>query len=794
VPRRAGGEPSRLPTPLTSLVGREREIAALGAVLRGTQGVPAVRLVTLTGPGGVGKTRLALRVAADLAAEGRFADGAVFVDLAAVRDPDLVAPAIVQTLGVRAVGQQPAVAMLKTFLAKRQILLILDNFEQIIEAGPIVTDLLQACPHLNVIVTSRSLLNVAGEQAIPVPPLSLPSRGVWDSGSREEGRSLLDSEAVRLFVERVRAVNPGFALAKANVGVVADIVQRLDGLPLAIELAAARSGLFSPAVLLARLDHRLPHLTGGPRDQPARHQTMRAAIAWSYDLLAPEEQQVFRSLSAFAGGFTLEAAEAVCSVADVLGAIESLTRQSLLRVVEPAAGGVASDVPRLTMLETVREFAAEQLAARGERGPGQRHAGYFLALAERAEPTYWGDASGDWGAEIVAESRNLRAALTWAAEQGETDTALRLASAMFDPHRMTGDNAREQERWAQRALAMPGGSPDHRGQALTSAAWLAFAHFDFAEGQALIEEALALDRQLGDELWFAMASFVLGNAAFHQGELAESRRHLGEALAGFRALDARGRAAWVLCVLASLDSRVAVDEGGDPAELARAIACYEEALALFREVDHRGQGYVRALHGLAYVAYKQRVLPRALAATQEVLALDWADGWPVYHYLEDVADIAGRIGRPEVAARLYGAAEAQRERDGRPVEPVYRAEFERDAAVSRWALGEAAFAAAWAAGRALPLEQAVAEALSLTAPAPPEFALTRRERQILPLLAAGRADREIADALFLGLRTVENHVARLTAKLDVHSRQEAVAVARAAGLLAASEAPPTETG
>jgi non-specific serine/threonine protein kinase len=598
---------------------------------------------------------------------------------------------------------------------------------------------------------------------------------------------------VRLFLERARAVNPGFAHSQDNDGVVADIVQRLDGLPLAIELAAARSALFSPAALLARLDHRLPHLTGGPRDQPARHQTMRGAIAWSYDLLSLDEQQVFRALSAFAGDFTLEAAEAVCDTSDVLGTVASLTLQSLLRLVEPAASDAGGGGPRFAMLETVREFAAELVVAHGEHSSGQRHAEYFLALAERAEPTYWGDAPGDGGGEITAESRNLRAALAWAAERGEADTALRLASAMFDPQRITGDNAREQGRWARRALALPGGAPRNRVKALTSLAWLAFAHLDFDEGRALAEEAFALARHHGDDFGFAMVSFVLGHSSFHEGDIDASRRSLSDALTGFRSLGVRGRAGWCLCYLASLHSCDAVDEGGNPAELARAIAYYEEALAIFREV-RQGRGYIRALHGLAYVAYKQRDLPRALAATQEVLALEWADRWPVCHYLEDTADIAGRIGRPDAAAHLYGAAEAERERYGRPVEPVYLAEFERDVAVSRRALGEDAFAAAWAAGRVLPHEQAVAEALALTAPTPPRFVLTRREGQILPLLAAGRTDREIAATLFLSLRTVENYVARLTTKLGVHSRHEAVAVARAAGMISASDASPAEAG
>ncbi len=384
-------DPSSLPVPLTSLVGREREIATLGALLRD----PAVRLVTLTGVGGVGKTRLAIRVASDLAPQGHFADGVVFVDLATVHDPDLVTLVIAQALGVRGAGQEPAGSALKTFLGNRHLLLILDNFEQVREAGPAVVDLLLSCPDVNVIVTSRSLLIVTGERAMPVPPLSLTQEEAA-TGRRGQDVSRNVSDASRLFVERTRAVNPSFALSTANEHTIAEIVQRLEGLPLAIELAAARATLLSPTTLLERLDHPLPHLTGGPRDQPERHQTMRAAIAWSYDLLSPEEQRVFRCLGVFAGGCTLEAAETVCAGdpaggpwpseggatgTTVESVLESLARQSLVRSIPPPADGSGDGSTRVVMLETIREFAAERLLDRNEDTPGRRHAEYYNAIA-----------------------------------------------------------------------------------------------------------------------------------------------------------------------------------------------------------------------------------------------------------------------------------------------------------------------------------------------------------------------------------------------------------------------------
>jgi DNA-binding CsgD family transcriptional regulator len=357
-----------------------------------------------------------------------------------------------------------------------------------------------------------------------------------------------------------------------------------------------------------------------------------------------------------------------------------------------------------------------------------------------------------------------------------------------------GTTVRDQERSLQRALALPGGSPDARVKALVSAASTAQRREDFASARARAEAALELAQVHQDALGIANAYSCLGLLALNAGDAEGARPHLLAALAGFRALGARGRVASTLCDLATLDSRDAVDEGGDPAALARALACYEEALALYRALGQT-RSIARALHGVAYLAYKQRDLPRALDSIHELLAQEWQDGWRVMDYLEDIADIAGRIGRPEVAARLYGAADAQRERVQQPVGALYQAEFAREVAISRRTLGENAFAAGWADGRALPLDQAVAEALALTTdntrqtpanevrPSPELHGLTAREVEVLRLLAAGHSNRAIADALFISLPTVKVHIGHIFAKLGLESRAAAVAYAHRQGLV-----------
>ncbi len=440
--------PGRLPAPLTPLVGRVREARAVVELLGG--GV--ARLLTLTGPGGTGKTRLALTVAAVLRHD--FPDGIAFVDLAPIADPDLVASAIAESLGLREEGGRPLPELLAAHLGERRRLLLLDNFEQVVEAGPLIGALLAACPGLAALITSREPLHVSGEHVFPVPPLALPADDPGAGGANLA--ELAACDAVALFVQRVRAANPDFALTPENAAAVVAICRRLDGLPLALELAAARGKLLPPAALRVRLERGLELLISGPRDAPARQRTLRDAIAWSHDLLSAEEQALFRRLAVFAGGFTLEAAEEVVEApsaesrvpsgtADsalgaghsVLDLVASLAEKSLLWREEGPAS--AASEPRFRMLETIREYGLERLAESGEEAEArQRHAAHFLALVEEAEPYLRGEpAMGSWLDRLEAEHDNLRAAVTWlldpAAGEGaeRAEWALRLAGALW---------------------------------------------------------------------------------------------------------------------------------------------------------------------------------------------------------------------------------------------------------------------------------------------------------------------------------------------------------------------------
>ena len=519
--RERGARYPPLPVPLTPLVGREQAIAA--AVARLT--APTIRLLTLTGPGGTGKTRLALAVAEEVAP--KFADGAVFVSLAPLDDPALVAAAIAAQLGVRERAEQPLREALIAHLAGKRLLLVLDNFEHLLAAVPLIAALLAACPALRVLTTSRTALHLSGEHLVPVSPLALPAAGPMPPLSE-----LGQTPAVRLFVDRVGAVKPDFALHQGNAPAVVEIVRRLDGLPLALELVAARARVLPPAALAAKLERSLPLLTGGAHDLPARQRTLRETIAWSYDLLQPHERTLFRRLGVFAGGCTLEAAEAVAKLDEPLDALEGMTTlldASLVQIEEQ------DSEPRYTTLATIREFALERLSESGEEpATRDRHAHFFLKLADRAGPFI------ETGNPTVLgmmdhEHDNLRAALTWSRETGDHDTLLRLAGTLAFFWYFRG-YLHEGQRWLDQAIETPpdDASPRPRAWALTLSGMLANVCGETERAAAQLTESFSWWERSDDALGHATASSLLGGVYVTQGHYDQAAALFAETEAFYR--------------------------------------------------------------------------------------------------------------------------------------------------------------------------------------------------------------------------------------------------------------------
>jgi predicted ATPase/DNA-binding CsgD family transcriptional regulator len=811
-----------IPVPLTPLIDREQELDEAIAMLRRDD----IRIVTLTGPGGTGKTRLSLEIAARLTAEY---DGRVhWVSLAAVTEPSVVLTAIAQSLGIREDGDQPLAARIDAALADHRVLLVLDNFEQITSAAPIVASLLTSSPGAKALVTSRAALHIRGEHELPLPPLAVP-----DPRKLPPPDELATVPAIALFLDRAQSVKPDLSLDSENAPAIAEICARLDGLPLAIELAAARIKLLPPTAMLPRMANRLNLLTGGARDLPTRLQTMRNAIAWSYDLLTPDEQVHFQRLSVFVRGFTLEAAEEVASgsdealATDVLDGVASLVDHSLFRQVEGPDGE-----PRFLMLETIREFATEQLNLSSEEEVFRsRHAHYYAKLAEDAEHGLVGPEQGPWLKRLEADNDNFRAALAWMIEREPGPTAQRFAGALLRFWDIRGYLS-EGRSWLERALATKSDKPDAaRTRALLSAATLARRQGDYPHATELYKESLEASRELNNRSGIASALNNLGVIAHEQAEYPRANELYGEALDIFREDGDRQRTAATLTNLGIVARRqgdydratelyeeslgiwralgdrlrVALNLNNlgvlafTRGDLPRAVSLYEEALPVYRELDDRG-GIALTLNNLAEAVRDQGDLSRATEYYEESLSLraEQGDRAGIAESLAGVASVAARAGLNDRAVRLFAAADFLRNEIGVPLPPGDREKIEKTLASLRAQMNATSFNAAWDKGRLLTPNDAIAlveegtdeiaAAMDRGGTKPVDssglgISLTRREVEVLELLVEGRSDKEIGEALFISHRTAMTHVTNILNKLGVNSRTAAAAIAVRHGLV-----------
>lgn len=807
-----------IPVPFTSLVGRVHEIEQVMDLLRSGE----ARLITLTGPGGVGKTRLALQVAAQ--ARGLYGHGAFFLPLADISDPALLLPHIAQTLGVVEKAGETTLQALCTAMGSRHMLLILDNFEQILPAGPTVLELLQCAPRLQVLITSRAALRVYGEQEYPVTPLSIPR-----SSAEASLEALTQYDSVRLFIARARAVKPGFSVTSSTAPAVAEICHRLDGLPLAIELAAARIKLLSPRALLKRLDRSLPLLTCGAATLPYRHQTLRDAIAWSYNLLTEEEQRVFRCLSIFSGGCTLEAAQAVCGPGRVLtesaqepegggllDTLSALVDKSLVRHTEQDDGE-----PRFSLLETIREFSWEQLESRGEdETAAGRHIDYFTALAEQSLSELLRSNQASWLEKIALDYDNMRAVFARVFRSGDAKAGLRLGVALWNFWNMRG-YGREGCDWLKQALEQAEDAPDGlRAQALRTFADLSIKLGDYATSRRCLEQALAICKDLGDKHGTMRALRGLANTARLQGDFASARTLFEEAALLSRELGEVTNLSLILSGLGSVVFMLGRQE--------EARRIYQEALELHRALGNT-HGITIVLHRLGTLAVAQGNIEEGRALHKQALDLSQKlrDDAGIARSLLALGNLAADEGdyasarslvsrslelrlkagnKRTIAEKLLALAVVDRERSepARLVTLLAQSDAlfasvnagfapHEEALKAKWLgfartmLDSTEYVAAWERGVSMSLDDAVALALGpassndIDTPADqwpltsePAVHLTSREIEVLRLVAVGLTNPGIAAQLHVSINTVQTHMRSIFTKINVTTRGAAI--------------------